>query len=329
MRITNEGNRRGVIGGLLILLISAIIVISLSFDFRLEEVRASQNVLILPSSWKHKRRTICTLMQNEVRFVREWLDFHLKLGWNKIMIYDDGSTDGTPELIRKNYPPDLVEVIEVSSMNWTKPNRRYGFTKLQEKAFPDCFQRNWNTSLALINLDVDEFIYPNEAFWNETDPMWEAWKQADFFNTSESITVAYDLSEFGFDHHVTQPNGSVISSYTRRIPMSSKEKASFNLSKPLKQPTAGKVLYLPNGHVEVIMPSVHYPVGGWRKAIRWKNFQVNHYRFRSYNGVKEKFLKNLYGKSLIHLPMDHPTFYYFNWVKDDNIIRFDHRWFKK
>jgi Glycosyltransferase family 92 len=46
------------------------------------------------------RITACCMVKNELPYVIEWIEFHYLMGFSKMVIYDDSSTDGTALLGR-------------------------------------------------------------------------------------------------------------------------------------------------------------------------------------------------------------------------------------
>jgi len=91
-----------------------------------------------PASVAAKHRVICTVLKNEARFVKEWVEFHHDVGFDKIRIYDDDSSDnllGVLSTISSNY-------FEYRKVNWTYHKRsRHIQTDLQREVLSKCFVR--------------------------------------------------------------------------------------------------------------------------------------------------------------------------------------------
>jgi len=122
---------------------------------------------------KEKLRLICTLLRDEAKYLAHWVDFHLNLaGFNKIIIYDDHSSDSIQEVLAK-YPRDRVKRIPV---DWTYrigdtsgPNVHYQFS-LQLDVYRRCYEENWTNAEAIITIDVDEYFFPARSHWADQDP---------------------------------------------------------------------------------------------------------------------------------------------------------------
>src|SRR4029079_6813486 len=54
--------------------------------------------------------SVVAIVKNEVRYLEEWLDFHCLVGCSHFYIYDNGSTDGTADLLRKYECKGIVTV---------------------------------------------------------------------------------------------------------------------------------------------------------------------------------------------------------------------------
>src|SRR5690349_498409 len=77
------------------------IIVYLIFVIRFQDhYKPGLNVLLRSTSSRlripgrpHIRGMLCTLLKNEAKYVREWISFHLLLGVDLFIIYDDNSTD--------------------------------------------------------------------------------------------------------------------------------------------------------------------------------------------------------------------------------------------
>jgi len=59
-------------------------------------------------------RVMCLLIQDEAKHVREWINFHRAWGWNRFVVYDDGSRDDLQRVLGV-FPLHEVDLINVTT----------------------------------------------------------------------------------------------------------------------------------------------------------------------------------------------------------------------
>lgn len=112
------------------------------------------NALRLKKELKKNKETpahylaVCAIAKDEGVYFREWLDWHIARGVEKFYIYDNGSTDGTREILQPYIDRGIVEYVEF-------PGR-----KKQLAAYDDCLLRHRYHTRWLAFIDIDEFIVP-------------------------------------------------------------------------------------------------------------------------------------------------------------------------
>jgi len=85
-----------------------------------------------------RNRTLCTVLRNEARFVKEWIQFHHDIGFNNIVIYDDFSTDNIQQ---------VLGTLPATFFNYRKVDWKYEKYKihvqyaLQQDVISKCFVR--------------------------------------------------------------------------------------------------------------------------------------------------------------------------------------------
>jgi glycosyltransferase involved in cell wall biosynthesis len=101
--------------------------------------------------------SICAIFKNEAPYLAEWITFHLAVGFDRFVLYDNGSTDGGRELIGA-----LPFANQVTVIDWPE---RPG----QEAAYRHFFE-NWRPHFDWVAyIDIDEFIHPLRL---RTSVMW-------------------------------------------------------------------------------------------------------------------------------------------------------------
>lgn len=92
---------------------------------------------------------LCAIAKCENKYIMEWIDYHFRLGFDKIVIYDNNDENG--ERIR-----DVVGNLQnVEIIDWTSHKQRC--CEAQVAAYNDCYKKymDWNW---MMFLDIDEFL---------------------------------------------------------------------------------------------------------------------------------------------------------------------------
>lgn len=95
--------------------------------------------------------TVCTAVRDEAPDLEEWVAYHSMIGVERFRIYENGSVDGTAELLEllaHRYPIDIVP--------W--PHQPANLTAFQDGLVAEMARSTW-----LACLDADEFLVPAEG----------------------------------------------------------------------------------------------------------------------------------------------------------------------
>jgi hypothetical protein len=140
---------------------------------------------------------IGTIIKNESAYLKEWIEHHLALGFDRIVLYDNGSTPSLyddVELWKSLKPSDQSKVIVKI---WT-----------EDHAQRQCYTHHAQTTDAewTAYIDADEFIMlRNHATIREF--------LATFGAGIGAVCLHWIL--YGANGHVEKPEGGVIESYTK------------------------------------------------------------------------------------------------------------------
>lgn len=100
----------------------------------------------------------CCIAKNENRYIKEWLDYHFKIGFSQIVIYDNNDDNSLLSII-DNYVKNNKVIVE-------------DFRRLkaaQTKAYSECYSK-YNTLYDYIMFfDCDEFIQLSNKFSSIAD----------------------------------------------------------------------------------------------------------------------------------------------------------------
>lgn len=102
---------------------------------------------------------IAAICLNEGRYIEEWIRFHALAGIEDIYIYDDGSTDGTPDIAGATGKAlginvkvhDWAQRIHASDQSWVLNN--------QVLAYAHCISNYGGRFRWLAMIDLDEFLF--------------------------------------------------------------------------------------------------------------------------------------------------------------------------
>lgn len=117
----------------------------------------SQKIIIMEELLKQKidggweypyTFSIAAIVKDEVAYLEEWIQFHRCIGVDHFYLYDNSSTDGTAELLKRYEEEGLVTYLPFPG------------TAMQVLAYQDVMQRFQNESKYIAVLDADEFLFP-------------------------------------------------------------------------------------------------------------------------------------------------------------------------
>ena len=138
------------------------------------------------------RVAIVAIVKNEADYLEEWLAYHLALGVDHFFLYDNGSTDGSAELLERTINHGLVTRIDWPIGGGQLP------------AYNHALRMFGNATEWLAFYDPDEFLVP---LLDEDIPSLLA-------RYPDAADLRIPRVEFGFSGHRAKPEGLAIDNYT-------------------------------------------------------------------------------------------------------------------
>ena len=86
------------------------------------------------------RTLLCCIAKHEQRYIQEWIDYHLRIGFTAVKIYDNEDAQGTLDFVRRP---------NVQIVHFPGPVK-------QMQAYTDCLNETSYDFIAFF--DVDEFL---------------------------------------------------------------------------------------------------------------------------------------------------------------------------
>ena len=129
------------------------------------------------------RVAVCAMAKNEQLYIKDWVDHYLKLGFDKIYIFDNDEKDKPKELLIKNILPknNRVEIFNIRGVN---------YERLQHDIYSHFyFQYNREFDWCFF-CDIDEFLFGIKEI--------HSFLERPYFRTAKQIRVKWKL--FGDDN---------------------------------------------------------------------------------------------------------------------------------
>lgn len=229
--------------------------------------------------------SICAIVKDEDASLREWLVYHLAIGFEHATIYDNGSATPVNALLREFVDAGLVTAVDF-------PLRE----NQQLSAYFHCLREQRPHTRWLAFIDVDEFIVPLK----NTDIR-------DFLdNYADYGGVGVHWKMFGSSGHLQRPDGNVIENYTETLGLNEHIK-SIVQTKYATHPLSPHHFaykdnyYCVNEDKFIIDAPFSYPIGNI--------VTLNHYYYKSQQDYEEKINRGLATQIAKNVQRSIDTFY--------------------
>lgn len=144
------------------------------------------------------QKAIVTIVKNEHRYLEEWVVYHLFLGFNKIIIYEDYGSKSHKEICDTYTNVELIPLSKTEVLDFKG-------TKTQRTLFDYALKKYKGTYDWILFSDPDEFLIleqPLEKLLND-------------YNDYTGIILDWKL--FNANKHITRPEGGIMENYTQDI----------------------------------------------------------------------------------------------------------------
>ena len=210
---------------------------------------------------------LCAIARDEGPHLREWVLHHLAVGFEHIIVYDNGSREPVRQTLADFVAVGLVTVLDF-------PSRQ----KPQLSAYFHCLKNFRRASRWLAFVDIDEFILPLVTR-----------DIRDFLPRYEQYAaLAVHWMLFGSCGHLGRPASSVVRAYTHSLGLDPHIKCIVQPEKTIK-PLSPHHFAHAEGSVCVnedaipVFGALSYPVAG--------KIRINHYYYKSQQDFEEKMAR--------------------------------------
>ena len=153
---------------------------------------------------------VVLIVKNEARHIEEWARFHRRAGVRRFLVYDNGGTDGTLDILRAALPEAALTVVP-----WAQvfSDARLGREiHNQVLAYAHAVSNFGGAFRWMAFIDADEFLVPKQA---ASIP-----EALAHLGAARNVSLPWHM--FGRSGHDAVPEGGVLRNYLRRArnPMS-------------------------------------------------------------------------------------------------------------
>lgn len=261
---------------------------------------------------KRKGLAVVAIIKNEAPYLKEWLDFYLTEGVDKVILYDNESTDNVFNVLNFYIKKGYVDYYRIKG------------AMRQLDAYNMAVDKYKNRYRYMAFLDLDEYLYctGHRELFGEIE---------DFFREKEKAGgLAVNWLCYGSGGHEGKPKGAVVENYLYRA------ETQFEHNRHVKMVADPKrVLAFVTPHNPVCYRGYHNMTESgevlhepFSKKVSVEKFRVNHYFTKS----KEEYMQKMdRGKadSRKKRTMEDFEIHDRNEVFDDDLLRYCQRKYRK
>jgi Glycosyltransferase family 92 len=225
--------------------------------------------------------SVVTIIKDEAAYLDEWITFHSMVGCSHFYIYDNGSSDGTVDVLERYERRGNVTTIPWPSFMQTGSDT-------QTAAYAHALSAFGASSRWMMFIDIDEFVFPTIA---ETlhEPLAG-------YEDLAGLVLPWHM--FGHSGHRQRPNALVIESYTKRSTIPNPDvpreyAAVLTRAKCILDPTRVRVVRVHNPLLDGDAPTVRrepFSAEEWRPSGS-DSIVLNHYYARSEEEFEAKLAR--------------------------------------
>ncbi|EMG36770.1 hypothetical protein PCS_02466 [Desulfocurvibacter africanus PCS] len=200
---------------------------------------------------------LCAIAKDEDRYLLEWIHYHILVGVERFIIYDNDSATPIAQTLAEYVKAGIVEVIPVSGKDRQIP------------AYAHCLREHGPRFRWIGFLDLDEFLVPKDTR--------DARILLSDYEDHGGLAVHWVM--FGSSGHVTSPPGLQIENYTLRFATNDFHVKSIVQPAHVREAVNAHIFNYKSG--SYCVNEDHLPVGSSISYPTAKRVQINHYWYRS------------------------------------------------
>lgn len=224
--------------------------------------------------------TVFVIVRNESAYLKEWLEFHRMIGVSHFFIYDNGSSDGTADLLAPYVKEGRVTLVNWADFlkGWEGVAGTNG--RSQKLAMLHCLANFGHLAEWMAFIDADEFLFPTA-----TDSLAKVLHE---YEDLDSLSVYWHM--FGTSGHTRKPPGLVTENFTLRLRKPKTSCKHLSRVKTIVRPSAVRGVH--NSHVFILR-------NGYPESWTERRAKIGHADHRIANRSTDVLrINHYYSKSL-------------------------------
>jgi len=150
---------------------------------------------------------LVAIFRGEDDYLIEWIEFHKMMGIDHFILYDNGLEKSSQVLLEPLIKNGMVTHISFPDIPGLRDGKHANTLSIQQMAYADCIIRFRHHFKYLLQLDIDEFLFPKEHH-----TITEVLKR---YNEDKISRIEINWTNFGDGGHKTKPNGLVIENFIK------------------------------------------------------------------------------------------------------------------
>lgn len=221
-----------------------------------------------------KKYAICAIIKDEQRYIEEWLDYHLALGFDNITLYQDFDSTPHDDIVKKYDKVNLIPLKGNKLGIVDKHNTRNQLAAYRHFLFET--KKNHNYDWVLFT-DIDEYLMFEDGY--DLD------KLTDEYEDYTGILLCWKL--YNANGHIKRPKGKIMENYTRTIKYKLNNDYQWNIKSFANINKCDDFI-----HIHAIKDAVHTNLEkNVHAPMNYEKAWINHYFTKSFEDHCERMFK--------------------------------------
>ena len=150
-----------------------------------------------------KYLTVCMNFKDEAPYLKEWIEYHIKVGVDHFILYNHNSKDNYKQVLQPYINKKMITLLNCNAK------------RVKHYTYPNTVNKFYKFSKWIAFIDCDEFLVPGGNCLK---------KELEKFERYPGVHICSKF--FGSNGHVKKPSGGVLKNFTKRRDDSNSKKVT-------------------------------------------------------------------------------------------------------